>query len=208
LLRPNDPAALAQRGFALIKKGHIEAALADLDKAISLNPAEAWFYAWRGSANSWTNDIEKALADFKRALELNPKEAGFYALRGSVYGKKHDYIKAAADFGQAILLNPGSPEACNNLAWLRATCPEASLRDGKEAVELATRACDQTGYKIQSLVDTLAAAYAETDDFENAVKYEKLSLGLISATPQNRPAMEERLALYEHRKPFRQKPNP
>jgi len=122
--------------------------------------------------------------------------------------KKHDYIKAAADFGQAILLNPGSPEACNNLAWLRATCPEASLRDGKEAVELATRACDQTGYKIQSLVDTLAAAYAETDDFENAVKYEKLSLGLISATPQNRPAMEERLALYEHRKPFRQKPNP
>ncbi len=60
-------------------------------------------------------------------------------------------------------------QALNNLAWALAACPNAQLRNGAEAVELATRACELTGYQNPTPLATLAAAYAETGQFREAV---------------------------------------
>ena len=49
----------------------------------------------------------------------------------------------------------------NDLAWVLATSPEASLRNGKEAVRLARQAVKLGGGKQPAFLDTLAAAYAE-----------------------------------------------
>jgi hypothetical protein len=49
----------------------------------------------------------------------------------------------------------------NNIAWLLATSPEAKLRDGKEAVAVATKAMQIAGGNDPALLDTVAAAYAE-----------------------------------------------
>ena len=57
----------------------------------------------------------------------------------------------------------------NNLAWLLATCPEASLRNGAEAVQLAEKACQITEYHRTIIVGTLGAAYAEAGRFADAV---------------------------------------
>ena len=57
----------------------------------------------------------------------------------------------------------------NNLAWLEATCPNADFRDGKSAVEHATRSCRLTQWRVHAYVSTLAAAYAEEGDFPKAV---------------------------------------
>ena len=46
-----------------------------------------------------------------------------------------------------------------------ATSPDAKLRNGRRAIELATRACELTKYKAAYILSTLAAAYAETGDF-------------------------------------------
>ena len=121
---------------------------------------------------------------------------------------RNDFGKAADDFTKGIALNPGSPQVGNNLAWLRATCPENAFRNGKEALEIATRSCEITGYKISNLVDTLAAAYAESGDFDHAIKYQKICLELPNIPQKTRSGMEERLALYQEHKPFRQKPDP
>jgi len=207
LLRPNDPLALARRGRALLKKGNIELALEDINHALQLNPGEAYFYSWRGGTLAATNRFDEALKDLNHAIELNGREQEFYSTRGYVYNKKGDYGKAIEDYKRAMELNPGSPEAFNNLAWLRATCPEDSFRDGKEALNLATRACELTSFKFQNLVDTLAASYAEVGDFDQAIKYEKQSFILVTSTNKNYAKMQERLALYEEHKPFRQKPN-
>ena len=57
----------------------------------------------------------------------------------------------------------------DELAWLLATYPDSKSRDGAEAVRLAERACDLTERRILALLDTLAAAYAETGDFPRAI---------------------------------------
>ena len=94
----------------------------------------------------------------------------------------------------------------NDLVWLRATCPEPSLRNGAEAVELARRANQLSGGNQPHVLDTLAAAYAEAGHFPEAVSTAQQALEL--ATPQQSPttvaALRTRLALYEAGKPCRQ----
>jgi tetratricopeptide (TPR) repeat protein len=95
-------------------------------------------------------------------------------------------------------------QARNGLAWLLATCPKSEFRDGKQAVELARRACELTQYKVWAYVDTLAAAYAETGNFKEAVAWQKKALE-SSKSDAEKSSLKERLQLYEAGKPYRLK---
>lgn len=117
-------------------------------------------------------------------------------------GVTQDYRKAAALYEKATLQN--SPRAFNAIAWFLATCPDDTVRNGKEALLHATKACELTNWQERGYLDTLAAAYAETGDFEQAVKYQKQALEFGDMSPEARTRMEERLMLYEQRKPYRE----
>ena len=89
------------------------------------------------------------------------------------------------------------------LARIRATCPDGIWRDGKGAVEFATRACELTAWKETSSLDMLAAAYAETGEFDKAVRWqEKANMQYTDADERRKG--EERLKLYKEKKPYRQ----
>jgi tetratricopeptide (TPR) repeat protein len=204
IYRPNDPKAIAQRGVALTQKGELALGLADLTEALRLNPAEPYFYAWRASALIETNQFEKALQDINHAIEANPNETAFYQERARVYSKQHKYREAFSDMEHCLSRNPGNFQSCNAMAWLRATCPDASFRNGTEAVKLATQACEVTRFGLWAAVDTLAAAYAETGDFEHAVQYQKQALDSVGVPEKQRARMAKRLELYEQKKAFRE----
>ena len=108
-----------------------------------------------------------------------------------------------AHFAEAIRLEPGDPNAYNASAMIMAACPEAKFRDGKGAVQFATRACELTKWKNPIILDTLAAAQAEAGDFDAAVKSQKRAIELLTDERQ-KDDYRSRLALYQAKKPYRQ----
>ena len=125
-----------------------------------------------------------------------------YYNRGNLWKVKREYGKAIADYDKAIQLEPKVALAYNDRAWLWATCPDEKYRDGKKAVESATRACELTEWKDAGYLDTLAAACAEEKDFDAAVKRQVKALGLLAKDDErNRKDFEARLALYRAKKP-------
>src|SRR5207253_6069724 len=107
-----------------------------------------------------------------RAIRLDPRDAVAWNNRGTAYLKTGDYAKAAADLNEARRLDPQLPHAYKNLAWLQATCPRPEFRDGAQAVANAARALELIGDKAPDWWAILAAAHAETGNFEEAVQWQ------------------------------------
>jgi tetratricopeptide (TPR) repeat protein len=103
---------------------------------------------------------------------------------------------------------PDSPRMLDELAWLLATYPDSQSRDGTEAVRLAEHACDLTERRIPALLDTLAAAYAETGDFPRAISVAEEALNLARFSGDNDAVKLSESILTSLRKnlPYRQEP--
>jgi tetratricopeptide (TPR) repeat protein len=123
---------------------------------------------------------DEAIADFDKAIRHSPEFSAAYVDRGLAFNAKKDYVAALKDFDTAIKLEPQEIStldfALNAKAWTLATCPLAAHRDGKTAVELATKACKITRWNSPDCLGTLAAAYAETGQFEEAVRWQEKAL--------------------------------
>ena len=118
-----------------------------------------------------------------------------------------EFAEAISDYEAAARVDPNHAPALNDLAWLRATCPVAEFRDGAKSVEQASKASELTDWKMARYVGTLAAAYAETGDFDSAVKQQKKAIDLLTEEEEElRADFEERLKLYQSGKPYRQSP--
>jgi tetratricopeptide (TPR) repeat protein len=124
--------------------------------------------------------------------------------RGVIWDNKREYGKALADFNEATRLDPGYAEAFFDRALVLAICPDAKYRDGKKAVESAQRACELTDWKVAKYIVSLAAAYAEAGDFQQAIEYEKKALEDPAFAKAHGAEARKRLKLYEAGKPFRQ----
>ncbi len=130
-----------------------------------------------------------------------------------MYAHEGDYTKALAVYAEAIRLNPDHVLSYNNLAWLLATCPDANVRNGEKAIEYAKKACELSEWKAPPYLDTLASAYAEAGDFDNAVKWQNrfLESDYLKSNPSNDTLKQarQRLSLYEQKKPYHEeKPTP
>ncbi|HEX3447805.1 MAG TPA: hypothetical protein VHS97_06100 [Isosphaeraceae bacterium] len=117
-----------------------------------------------------------------------------------------EYAQALAHCAELIEHYPDLVQVHERRAWILSTCPDANHRDGKLAVESATRAAELTNWKNPFVLSTLAAAYAEAGNFASAVRWEEevqrqyKSLGDRTSYPR------ERLALYKAGKPYRMGP--
>jgi len=133
-----------------------------------------------------------------------------YYKDAEIHVSRGEYAEAISDYETAVRVDPDHAIALNNLAWLRATCLVAECRDGVKAVEEATKANKLTNWKKAHYVGTLAAAYAETGDFDSAVKQQKKAMDLLTEEEgeeeELRGDFEERLKLYQSGKPYRERP--
>lgn len=157
---------------------------------------------------AWSNkkEYDRAIADSSEAIRLDPKSAAAYNNRGYAQRKKKEYEIAIVDYSEAIRLDPKLAIAYCNRAWLWATCPVEAIRDGKRAVESATRACELSGWKEAYDLGTLAAAHAEAGDFDAAVRWQTKMLEILPKDDKEYEASHARLKLYQDKKPYRDEP--
>jgi tetratricopeptide (TPR) repeat protein len=204
-LNPRRADSYSSRGVYLSRLGKQDLALEDFDHALRLDARSSTAHANRGDAHTAMQDYDAAVADFTRAIQLTPKSDRAYLGRALAHKKKHEYEHARADYRKARELSPDDPAPAGRLAWLLATCPEARVRDGKAAVGYAKKACDLTRWRNLDYLDTLAAAYAEAGDFENAKKYQALVVSHPDAFSEEAfKKVRQRLELYEQGKPYRE----
>jgi tetratricopeptide (TPR) repeat protein len=152
-------------------------------------------------------DYDRAIRDFDVAIKLKPRDAKAFGERGAAWWSKHDYGRALADFNEAVDREPMYAAAYRHRAWLWATCPDPSLREGKRAVESATKACELDHWKDIEDLATLAAAYAEWGDFDAAIKWQTQVTRLLRQDDAGYKDESARLKLYHQRKPYRESPN-
>jgi tetratricopeptide (TPR) repeat protein len=202
-LNPLDPYSHRSRGHTLLDKGDSTAAIADFTEAIRLDSHDINARISRGLAWRAQHETDKALADFNEAIRLAPEARGAYLDRGIIWEEKGEYAKALADYDHTIRLSPKDPHTHNARAWLLATCPDATYRDGAKAIESAKKACELTESKQAMFLDTLAAAFAETGEFESAVKWQSKAIEL-APSPEDKRDFQARLRRYEDKKPYRQ----
>jgi tetratricopeptide (TPR) repeat protein len=211
-LNPMDSSAYMNRGAMLAAKGDQAAAVKDLTESIRLNPYHSRTYNIRGHVFNHNKDYDAAIQDFSEAIRINPNYVVAYGGRATAYFWHGKYESAIKDFTKAISLDPQDPISVGSLAWFFATCPDGKYRDGKRAVELATKACELTNWKVYDPLNILAAACAETGDWENAVKRQEQAIEMArnARDKQNGEQQvvhsKERLALYAQKKPYREKP--
>jgi tetratricopeptide (TPR) repeat protein len=202
-LNPNNAGAYVARALAWRDQRDEDKAIADLDQAIKLDPKNPAAYGVRGGAWVGKKELDKAIVDFTRLLELDPTNVWAFASRGLAHAELKRYDKAIADLGRAMELEPQNPDALNGCAWFRATCPVASYRDGGQALKTATKACELTGWNAPGLLDTLAAAHAESGDFAAAVKCQAKAIEL-ETDAKELAEFNARLKLYKDKKPYRE----
>lgn len=196
-----DALKLADQSLA---KGDLDAAIAHYDNAIQLDPKFARPYHGRGVALFHKGQYDKAIASYAEVIRLEPKNDVAVFDRGLAYWEVGESKKALTDFQLAIKLNPKNDSAYNGLAWAMATAPQSDLRDGKQAIEFATRACELTKWKSPFHMSALAAAYAEAGNFERAIEWHKRAVASPDFPKSKMDRARERLKLYEEGKPYRE----
>src|ERR1035437_2719634 len=152
-------------------------------------------------------ETAKALASLYETLKSQPTAEAHarIAARRTTQGEFQDAIE---HYNEALRLRPDSPDVLNNLAWLLATCTDAHIRDGTQAVKLAERACELTHYHLTPMVGTLAAAYAEAGRFDDAIStaQKACTLATESGDQDLLKRNQELLVLYRAHRPYREAP--
>ena len=198
--------ALGRAGLRAEEKKDYENARRNYDAAVRLHPKNAIAYAHRGLFFLKHQQFALAAKDFDTALNLRPTAWNYAYWRGVAYARLGRYDLALANINQLLSLHSlhsgGRAGLLNNRAWILATCPDSRYRNGKQAIEDAKIAVRIGGFRKASFLDTLAAAYAETGDFESAIKYEQQAITAQTKTDKLVDP-DGPLNAYRQRRPYR-----
>ncbi|HUD45319.1 MAG TPA: tetratricopeptide repeat protein [Candidatus Baltobacteraceae bacterium] len=180
-IEPDDAEAHFYLGNILGQTGHMDEAIAHFRRTVEINPGYVDAHVNLGNVLLQTGKVDEAIAQFQTALQLKPDDAKAQNNLGNAFLKKGNVGEAITHYQTALQIQPADPSVQNNLAWLLATCPEASLRNGNKAVELAQQAEALTRGENPVVLHTLAAALAEAGRFSDAVETAQRALRLAEA---------------------------
>jgi protein O-mannosyl-transferase len=192
-------------GNALVRKGFADEAIAHYQEAVTLRPDYADAHYNFGSVLLQEGRVEEAIAHWQRALAIQPFDGDVHTSLGNALLQKGLVKDAIVHYQRALEIAPQDVLARNNLALILATSSDASIRNGPKAVKLAEQAVQLSRGQNPNFFRTLAAAYAESGRFSEAI--DAAERGMEIATAQGSPglvnALEREIVLYRARTPLR-----
>ena len=204
---PDEPAVLLLKSAVAAAEKKYGEAIADLEKVLKQNPGEIPWKIQLGYYHLAADRPRHAIEIFTEVLKQDPGNADALRARGDAYLSVGKHREAIADFEEALKKESDNPGLLNNLAWVLATSPDDELRDGKRALELATKACELTDYKQAHILSTLASAYAELGDFEKARDWSEKAVAAADKESEQYEHLVKELESYKQNKPWREKQN-
>jgi spermidine synthase len=190
--------------------GREEEAIALLRGVVALGPPEASPYVVLGRLLLARGQAAQAAAILNAATRNVPANTDLLLLLAAAQLEAGESRQAAATFRTVLKRNADHLAAMNGLAWLLATDPDPTVRDGNHAVRLAESVCRATGFRAFEPLDTLAAACAADGRFREAQEYAQQALataaeaGVLAARLE---AMRSRLEGYRAGRPFLRSPH-
>ena len=179
-----------RHGYDLLNKHDYENARRYFDAAIRTDPSMWTAYYNRATTFCQQKKWAAALQDVNSTIRLKPSFFDATYKRSLVHRKLGNYKGSLADLDMLITLSSKvhntleAEQALNDRAWILATCPEASIRNGQLAVADAMKACKLNSWTLGSSIDTVAAAYAEAGDFDSAVRYQQRAINVLTGNFQ------------------------
>ena len=201
-INPDYAEAHNSLGGIFGRQGQFDKAISHLEKAIGINPDYAEAHYNLGMAFEGIGELDAALEHYEKAVADSKRAANIHNRMGSILIRQGQSGKALRHFEEVLRANPDFVEVQNNLAWILATCPDAALRDGKRAIELACSADRLSGGNQTPILDTLAAAYAEAGQYPEAVTTARRALDLAAGQESLTKGLRARLRLYEAGVPY------
>jgi tetratricopeptide (TPR) repeat protein len=203
-IRPDFPKAhfnLA-RAYAALKKW--DDARAELAQAVELDPADVDAQNMLGILLRQAGRLDEAIAHYRAVAEILPDNKSIHVNLAIALLQKGDVPAGLAEYRRAEALDPNDVEVANNLAWQLATAPNPAWRQGSEALALARRADQLTSGNNAVVRGTLAAALAETGQFNEAAQLAQAAIALAERAGQAELArrLRAQMSLYQSGQPY------
>ena len=204
-LQPDKIESRVNLGMVLARRGEIDAAMNELRKALEINSDSADAHDKLGMLLASRGKLDEAIGHFRKAIAIDPQHGTAIRNLRLALAQAGTAPKTLAELRAALQTSPNDPLLLNNTAWILATSPDASMRNGAEAVELARRAVALSHGKEPVILATLAAAYAELGRFDDAAQTARQAADLAARRKQSELAasLRAKMRLYEQGKtPF------
>ena len=201
----NNDVAENNLGIVFLGQGKLDEAISLLQSAVDLRPDNSPAHENLAKALLQKGQVTDALIHYRKLLELEPNNIEVHNIVGTVLIQQRQVKEGVEEWQKVLAIQPDNGNAMSNLAWIFATSPDQSLRDGPKAVELAEQALRFSAGRIPILFRTLAAAYAESGRFAEAIQTAQRGIELANSQGNLGLATELQgnIALYQERQPLR-----
>ena len=201
----NNDVAENNLGIVFLRKGKLDDAISLLQAAVDLRPENSPAHENLAKALLQKGQVADALVHYRKLLELQPDNIEVHNIVGTVLIQQGHIREGVEEWQKVLVIQPDNGNAMSNLAWVFATSPDESLRDGAQAVQLAEEALRISGRRIPLIFRTLAAAYAEKGMFSQAIQTAQRGIELANGQGNSGLAadLQSNIALYQAGRPLR-----
>ena len=205
---PGNARAHNTFGAKLFACGRTAEAVQQFQQALEIQPDYANAHCNLGIGLATVGRLDEAIGQYRRALDLKPSLAEACYNLGNALVSRAQYREAVSQYRRALELKPGLLAVYESLARLLAACPDASVRNGTEAIAVAQQAVDLSHRQEPTALDALAAAYAEAGRFPEAAETGRQAMELAAQQGKMSvaEAMRVKLRFYQAGLPFRPAP--